>query len=363
MTVTKNVLICPLDWGLGHAARCVPLIQSFLKAGANVIIAADNRPLVFLRKEFPDLQFIQFPAYQITYQNKGSFAIKMIRSIPNVLLSIYKEHKLLDQLIDKYNIDIVFSDNRFGLWNKKAKCIFMTHQVMIKSPLKSDFFDKLFFIFNSAFIKNFDECWIPDNESEINLSGDLSHKYKLPVTTYFIGPLSRFKNTEATNENKNIDVLVLLSGPEPQRTILEEIILQQLANKKINTVIVEGIPEKEEVKIINDQLTIYSHLETDKLQSLIQQAALILCRSGYSTIMDLAVFGKKAILIPTPGQTEQEYLADYYQKKKYYYTVSQKEFNLDEALTQSKKYTGILIKQDLKIIDKVVNQLITSLQL
>ena len=360
MANKKNVLVCPLDWGLGHASRCVPIIQAFINADANVIIAADNRPLAFLRKEFPNLQWITLPAYQISYQRKGSLPLKLLGILPQFLKSIFTEHKLLDKIINEYKIDIVVSDNRFGLWNKKVKSIFMTHQVLIKSPIKLAFFDKMLFYINKAFIKNYNECWIPDFEGSINLSGDLSHKYKLPVDTYFIEPLSRFKNSEQIIENKNITLLVLLSGPEPQRTIFEEIILKQLENKTIKTIIVQGIPEKEEVKTISEKLTIYSHLDTDTLQRFIQQSNIILCRSGYSTIMDLAVFGKKAILVPTPGQTEQEHLASYYKEKKYFYTVSQKLFNLDEALVQSEYYTGIQLKIDGNILKEKVETLLKN---
>jgi len=351
LTEPKNILICPLDWGLGHACRCVPVIRAFAAAGANVIIAADHRPLAFLKKEFPGFQFVKFPAYQVTYQRKGSFALKFIRSIPQIIKSIYREHKLLDHLIEDYHIDLVFSDNRFGLWNKKVKSIFMTHQVMIKSPVKSSLFDKILFGFNKAFIRNYDECWIPDFEGAINLSGDLAHQYKLPIDTYFIGPLSRFENTEQPSEGKKIELLVLLSGPEPQRTIFEEIIVRQLENTNLQTIIVQGIPEKEKVKKVNERLTIYSHLETAALQKFIRQSDMVLCRSGYSTIMDIVVFGKKAILVPTPGQTEQEYLARYYQEKNYFYTVSQKLFQLDEALLHSKTYTGVQMKLDGELLE------------
>ncbi|MEI6695198.1 MAG: glycosyltransferase [Bacteroidota bacterium] len=350
MSEKKNILICPLDWGLGHASRCVPVIKAFIEANANVIIAADNRPLAFLSKEFPDLKCIRFPGYQIKYQRKGSLSLKFIAMLPQILIGIYQENRLLDKIIDEYAIDVVFSDNRFGLWNKKTKCIFMTHQVLIKSPVKFAFIDKMLYFINKMFIRNYSECWIPDFEGNVNLSGDLSHKYKLPIDTYFIEPLSRFKYFEAINENKKIDLLVLLSGPEPQRTIFEAIILKQLANNTIKTVIVQGTPETEEAITISENLKIYSHLDTDTLQKFTQQANIILCRSGYSTIMDMAVFGKKAILVPTPGQTEQEYLANYYKGKKYFYTVTQKLFNLDEALEQSEYYTGIQLTSDGRIL-------------
>lgn len=356
----KNVLICPLNWGLGHATRCVPVIQAFVDAGANVIIAGDYGPLAFLRKEFPDLQSIVFTGFKITYQRKGSFLLKMFSLFPNVVKDIYNEHKQLSNIIDAYKIDVVVSDNRFGLWNKKVKSIFITHQILIKSPIKIKGFEKILFLCNKAFIKNYNECWIPDFEGEINLSGDLSHKYKLPIDTYFIGPLSRFVYSQPISENKDIDVLVLLSGPEPQRSIFEEIIIKQLENTNHKVVIVQGIAEKEETRIISENLIIYSHLETIALQKLIQESAIVVCRSGYSTIMDLAVFGKKAILIPTPGQTEQEYLAAYYKEKKYFYTTSQKLFNLDEALMQSALCTGIQMHSDTKILRERVQNYLTN---
>ncbi|MFZ4739739.1 MAG: glycosyltransferase [Bacteroidales bacterium] len=360
MAEQKNILICPLNWGLGHATRCVPVIQAFVDAGANVMIAGDYRPIAFLRREFPDLHFVIFPGFKITYQRKGSFLLKMFSLIPRVIKDIYIEHKQLKDIIDKYKIDIVVSDNRFGLWNNKVKSIFITHQIAIKSPIKIKGFEKILFLCNKAFIKNYNECWVPDFEGKTNLSGDLSHKYKLPIDTYFIGPLSRFVNSQPTSQNKDIDVLVLLSGPEPQRSIFEEIIIKQLENTNHKAVIVQGIAEKEETRIISENLIIYSHLETIALQKLIQQAAIILCRSGYSTIMDLAVFGKKAILIPTPGQTEQEYLAVYYKEKKYFYTTSQKLFNLDEALVQSALYTGIQMQSDTKILRERVQKCLTN---
>jgi len=358
LTDKKNVLICPLNWGLGHASRCVPVVRAFIAAGAHVIIAADHRPLAFLHKEFPELQCVTFPAYEVTYQRKGSFILKFLKSIPLIVISIYREHKQLKCIIDDYNIDIVFSDNRFGLWNNKVKSIFMTHQLSVKSPFQLFFIDKLLFLLNKTFIKNYDECWIPDFKGEINLSGDLAHKYKLPINTYFIGALSRFENTNPYPVNNSIDLLVLLSGPEPQRTIFEEIILKQLEKKTLKTIIVQGIPEKNEIKIINKNLSIYSHLETEKLEAFIQQSQMILCRSGYSTIMDLVVFGKKAILVPTPGQTEQEYLATLYMNKKYYYSVSQKHFKLDEALIHSASYSGIHLNKDGELLKERVEMLL-----
>lgn len=359
MEKRKNILICPLNWGLGHATRCVPIINEFILQGANVIIAADKRPLAFLKMEFPDLQFIKFPAYEITYHKKGSFALRMFMILPKLVKGIREEHKILNELIDKYALDIVISDNRYGLWNKKVKRIFITHQIYIKSPLKLKFFDWVLFNINKLFIRNYNECWVPDIEGNMNLSGELSHKNKLPIETCFIGPLTRFKSFDNKLVTEEFDLLVLLSGPEPQRSIFEELVLKELKNSVLNVVIVRGIPdEKLQTDFQRQNIKVYSHLPTDKLQDLIMKSKLILCRSGYSTIMDLAESGKKAILVPTPGQTEQEYLANYYLSKKYYYSVSQKEFNLDEAIIKSKDYTGVKLENSYLKLRERINSLL-----
>ncbi len=358
MKKKKNILVCPLDWGLGHAARCTTIIRELISYDTNIIIAADKRPLAFLEQEFPELKFIQLKGYDITYQKKGSLKLKLFSIIPKILLGIYKEHKNLKQIIIDKDIDIVISDNRFGLWNKKTKNIFITHQVLIKSFIKLKVFDYMLFRINNLLIKNFDECWIPDCEGAINLSGDLSHKYKLSIDSYFIGALSRFTSTEE-NAVKKYDLMVILSGPEPQRTIFEEIVLKELAKSDLKTILVQGTPERIKIETAKNTI-IYSHLSTEEMQKAISSSEIILCRSGYSTIMDLSVFGKKAILIPTPGQTEQEYLADYYLHKKYYFSTTQNNFKLTESISNSAEYKGIKITNDLKILKNRIFYLINS---
>lgn len=351
----KNVLIAPLDWGLGHATRCVPIINVLLKKDANVIIAADGRPLAFLKKEFPDLPVILFPGYGITYQKKGSFVLKISAALPQIFQGIYNEYKMLDETAKKYSIDLVISDNRFGLWNKNIPSIFITHQINIKSPFKSKYFDEMLFNFNKSFIKNYKECWIPDFEGEINLSGDLSHKYKLPIPSFYINPLSRFVKSEYKNINEDIDLMALISGPEPQRSIFEDMIISQLKEINLKAVIVRGTPEKKKSVRMNENITIFPHLSSDLLQDYLKRSKIVICRSGYSTIMDLAVMGKKAILVPTPGQTEQEYLADYYSEKNYFYSCEQKNFKLDEALEKSKSFSGILLDWDYKLLEERID--------
>jgi len=368
-----------MDWGLGHAARCVPIIRKLIERNAEVIIAADNLPLAFLKKEFPGLKFLRFPSYKITYPSDGSMVFRMMLSIPKILRGIKQEHALLEQIIKENNIDIVISDNRYGLWNDKVYTVFITHQIMIKCPALMKIFEPVLAGITSKFISRYNECWIPDIEGNENMSGDLSHKYKLPQNAYYIGLLSRFGDsrelgvksreivTERTDIKENIDLLIILSGPEPQRTILEEKLLSGLQSpdfdlNKNNVVLVRGIYEtayNSQFSNLQSQICIYSHLESEKLHLLINSSELILCRPGYSGIMDLAVMGKKAVFIPTPGQTEQEYLAEYLLRKKLFFYMKQKDFELKNAIEESKNYKGIQIKNDESKLDEKVDKVLS----
>ncbi len=363
MRSKKNILVCPLNWGIGHATRCIPIINKLLEYNQNIIIAADERPLALLKKEFPDLQFIVFPGYNVLYPRKGSMVFKILEYSLRILKDIYIEHKKLKAIIKKHNIDIVISDNRYGLWNNDVFSVFMTHQLMIKCPEIIKFAEPVLNIIIKNFIKKYDECWIPDYQGDINLSGDLSHKYKLPSNTYYIGPLSRFflKTNKIDKTVKiNYDVLFMISGPEPQRTIFEKIIFAQLKNSNIKAIVVRGITEKRKEYNLNDNIKVFSHLKSDEMKKNIQQSGIVICRSGYSSVMDLVALGKKAVFVPTPGQTEQKYLAEYLFNKNLYYFINQKKFNLKNAIKQCIDFSGFPIEYDFSLLENRISLLLKS---
>ncbi|MEA3317247.1 MAG: glycosyltransferase [Bacteroidota bacterium] len=341
MTEKKNILISPLNWGLGHASRIVPIIYYFKKRNYNVILAADTHIINFLKLEFPEIQHVFLPSYKVKFSKRKSQILVFLSLIPKILYYTIKEHFLLKEIIDKYNIDIVISDNRYGLWSKKAKSIFITHQLMIKLPLVFKIFEYPVHLFLRLLISPFDKCWVPDFANYKNLSGDLSHKYSISSNVKFIGPLSRFKDNKEhkTNGNK-YDILCILSGPEPQRTIFENILIKQLSNIEKSVVIVRGtnvvLPYKNR---ITNNIKFFDICSSVELKNLIINAGIVICRSGYSSIMDLTALNKKAVLVPTPGQTEQEYLAKRLQKQKCYYSMSQKDFSIDSALKNYQKYS------------------------
>lgn len=365
METAKNILIAPLDWGLGHATRCVPIINKLINLGANVIIAADKRPFDFLIKEFPDLKSIRLPGYDITYSKGNNLSGKIIKSFPRIRKRIKLEHKALEKIIEEHKIDVVISDNRYGLWNYKIKTVFITHQLNIKAPRKLKLFESVPRLFIRKFIRKYDECWVPDYEGKINLSGDLSHKAKLSSNVHFIGPLSRFHLEETddkcfeTIDHKH-DLLVILSGPEPQRTMFENIISEQLKTSDLNTVVIRGITEKFEESQLNMNVKIFTHLKSDEICQLISKSKIVLCRPGYSSIMDLTALGKDAIFVPTPGQTEQEYLAKHFMAQKVFFSMKQKDFNLELAIEQSANYNGVKLNYNPSILDERIETLLKN---
>ena len=331
MKTKKRILVAPLDWGIGHATRCISIIKALIENGYEVVIAADNRPLHLLSTEFPKTEIIRLEGYNITYSRNIPMSINMIFQIPKILLQIRKEHINLDEIIKNYNVDGVISDNRYGLHSKKVPCVFITHQLEIKSP----YFTKHIRNFNYNYINKFDFCWIIDDK-ETNLAGSLSSPKIQPKNTIYIGTQSRFNYKEI---KKKYDFLAIVSGPEPQRTILERGLINCLKIREEKSLIVLGKPEIMSSKKIGN-LEIKSHLNADEMNHAILESKLIICRPGYSTIMDLKKLGCHAFFIPTPGQTEQEYLASRFYKKNICYFQKQSEFNFNEGILACKSFKG-----------------------
>lgn len=314
----KTILVCPLNWGLGHASRCVPLIKQFIQEGYQVIIGADKNPLAFLQQEFPELKTITIPGYEVEYSEKGS-ALKLFYESVKFYNFIKKEKQFLDDLLEQHQIDMIVSDNRYGLYSDKVESIIITHQLYPKAPVGETIVHKKI----AQLLSNFDEVWIPDYEGEHNLSGDLAHLKSFEQQHKFIGPLSRFEKPTELSAIE-FDVCAIISGPEPQRTIFEEMVMKQISEHNLKAVVVRGLPND---NAENNEF-VFNHLPTKELQDYILKSKYVVCRAGYSSIMDLAVLGKKALLVPTLGQTEQEYLAEYHANNNQFVTQQQETFNL-----------------------------------
>jgi uncharacterized protein (TIGR00661 family) len=298
-----RILVAPLNWGLGHASRCIPLIRLLLDAGKTVQLASDGQALVFLRRAFPDLPYHELPAYDIQYKHSTIEKSILLQSI-KILSAIKREKKTTAQIIERENIELIISDNRYGVRNDHVKSIIITHQIRLLSAYK--FFGKPGTWLNKKWIQKFDACWIPDYP-ESKLSGRMSSE-KIGTPKIFIGPLTRIEKEILPTEN---EVLAIVSGPEPMRSRFANKLFSMLAKQSFSSIIIDGKVSDKIVKITTANLTRYNFLDSEKLNKLINQSKIIICRSGYSSIMDLCHMQKKVVLVPTPGQTEQVYLAEY----------------------------------------------------
>lgn len=329
----KKVLICVLNWGLGHATRCIPIIKELQNQGINVSLASDGRALQLLQEEFKDIETFDLPAYNVTYRTANMF-LNLAPQMPRIFLAIRKERKIIDRLLMKHQFDFLISDNRFGCFSNRVPSVFITHQVNIKIPFRP--FERIVNFINYRYIRQFTECWIPDKAGTPNLSGTLAHGIK-GLKVKYLGVLSRMQNMSIS---KKYDLAAVLSGPEPQRSFLEKKIIKQAVNSGLKTIIIQGKPELKGKKQLSENVESIAFLTSKDLNKVFAASSLILSRSGYTTVLDLAVTGRSAILIPTPGQTEQEYLADNLKQQGIFFSQKQKDFNLEQALKETHKYRG-----------------------
>jgi uncharacterized protein (TIGR00661 family) len=336
----KNILVCPLDWGLGHASRLIPVIRELLNNRFRVYIGAAGYSLELLRQEFPEPSYINFPSFTVTYGRSKHLSLQLLLQLPKIIYGIIKEHTSLNKLVKRYSIDLVISDNRFGLWSKKVPAVYITHQVHVILPRCMKFFEPLIHRLHRQIILKYSECWIPDFADPLhNLSGKLSHTSRQPSNIKFIGPLSRFSSypvKSPVNKKYSYDIAIILSGPEPQRTIIEARLIDEIRKSQYKALIIRGRPDSKQITETFENITLVSHIQADEFVNMIICSRYIICRSGYSTIMDLIALKRTAVLIPTPGQTEQEYLARHLSE--YFYCVQQDNFNLAMAIEEIKKY-------------------------
>jgi uncharacterized protein (TIGR00661 family) len=330
----KRLLVAPLDWGLGHATRCVPVIRELLKINCEVWLAGEGAQEKLLREEFPHLPFLPLKGYRIKY-GRHHLSRRLLLQVPSVLKTIKEENNWLNEMMRQHGFEAVISDNRYGLHHEKIFSVFITHQLAIKSPL-GKWSEKVLQQLNYRFINRFSECWIPDEEGENNLAGDLAHPVKLPrIPVKYIGALSRLEIKPVDSIKDHL--LVILSGPEPQRMILENIIIDEVVYYHGTATIVRGLPGERTIIPSTNSIHFYNHLAAADLNDEMMMADFIISRSGYSTVMDASCLKKKCILIPTPGQTEQEYLAGYLMKKKMAFCVPQQSFSLLRCIEEAEK--------------------------
>ena len=311
-----KILITPLNWGLGHATRCIPLVRKYLELGDEVVLGGDGESLLLLQRHFPQLRVIHLPSLELRYTNNDQQRGFYLRAIPALLRFTIADHYYLRQQLAIEHFDLIISDNRFGLFTRQTRCVYITHQLYVRLPRRLRIFQPLARAVHAYVFKRYHEVWVPDYANrEESLAGELCHGGRFDTNVKYIGPLSRFSSSAGApkelRRNSEYKVVAILSGLEPQRSIFERAILERYANSSEKVLLVRGKVAEAQTMISRNNITIVASLSDQALLDAMEQATTIIARSGYSTIMDLAVLGllHKAELYPTPGQSEQEYLA------------------------------------------------------
>jgi uncharacterized protein (TIGR00661 family) len=350
-----NIIYAVCSWGLGHATRSLPVIRKLIKENNELTIVTNGRSLELLKKELGDnALYYDVPDYpMLLSKNSRQFMAKSVVYWPKFIARIEAGLQSLKKILDKKKYDRIISDARYDMYSRKIPSIFITHQIRIMNPLRIKMFETGSETFNKFFFKRFCGVIVPDFLDD-NLSGDLSHNLKKidEKKLHYIGILSDFKKKK---KEKDIDYMVSISGPEPQRTMFEEKILSQI--KDLNGKIVITLGKTESKTNLNKKdIETYSFLSKEKREDYLNRSKLVISRSGYSTILDLAVIGTKALMVPTPGQIEQEYLGKYHNKKGTFYSVTQDKINLKNDVEKAKKKTGIKRKIDVeKSVEEIIN--------
>ncbi len=334
-----RILITPLDWGLGHSTRCIPIIQRLRELDARPVIGADKGPLALLLDAFPDLPHVRVPGVEVRYAKGGSQAWAMAAQFPAMLRSVREEHHLFLNLRRQLQLDAVISDQRFGIRAEGLPSVLITHQVFPFTPLAQGLLRR----FNLHNIRRFHRCWIPDDAKAPGLAGDLSHGRNMPHNARYIGPMSRMDPEKAIAPEEKYRIVCVISGPEPQRTLLEDELMKQLPLIPGKHLLVRGKPEPVLDEMIGNVRRL-SHLGGDALTGALMKAELIVSRTGYTTLMDLVRIGRSALVVPTPGQEEQEYLGTLHAKTGRFFVQAQErldiagELNNDRSAAPSEVY-------------------------
>ena len=321
-----KVLVAPLDWGLGHATRCIPLINALLNQGYEVILAGEGPQAALLQAEFPHLPLLPLKGYKVTYtRHRWLFPLKILIQLPRIWRCIHYENRWLREQVQTHSIGLIFSDNRYGLHHPGIPSVFITHQLCVQAPFL--WMEKWIQKIQYRLIQSFTECWIPDAAGEINAAGKLSHPEKLPpIPSRYIGWLCRLQ-TLPLQPAFLYKYCIVLSGPEPQRSCLEAILMSQLSTETEKILFIRGLPDESELPATPQHITCYNHLNQKDLSVAFSQSEWIVSRSGYTTVMEILCLKKKSILIPTPGQTEQTYLAEKLKQQQLAYSVTQEKLD------------------------------------
>lgn len=380
-TATINILVSPLNWGSGHATRLSVICSELSVRGHKIFVAAEAcHRHIFDDKDIAG--FIELPASRIRYSSFLPQYVAVLLQLPFLVYYFFRDRLHAGRLVRRYDIDVLISDNRFGFWSRRVYSVYVTHQLRVMLPRVFRFMQGVVSWKHRMLAGCYDEVWVPDFKEGDYLSGRLSHDCRLPGAVRFIGTLSRGQGAGG-NMNMGTDrcgmrvvagsrghgaggelhqrerddrfTLLLLSGPEPQRSMFEGMVVARERDFDGMIVVAGGninmgtdrcgrraaselyagrrsgdLHQRE--NDTGDRVLRCGWVDGDELWWLIRHAEHIICRPGYSTVMDLYHMGRKALVVPTPGQPEQEYLGEYLEERYGFVNMVQRELPGAELL-------------------------------
>ncbi len=358
MLKAKKILVAPLDWGIGHASRCVPLINALLELEQKPLIAAGGAAARLLKERFPELPFIDFPSAPVHYGTGDTILWPMLKQLPSIFMQIKRDHRFVETIVQQTGVDAIISDNRFGAYSKKIPSVFITHQLHISMPDGLGGFAFVAESLNRWVISKFGECWVPDYEGALNLAGQLSHPALPQTLTHYIGPLSRFNDRMLpADPSFSYDFLVMLSGPEPQRSLFEQKIIALFKKRRETVFVLRGLPGERAIPDTPHNIVLQNHASDEQTATLLRSSDKIIARAGYSTIMDLVAMKRTAMLVATPGQPEQEYLAEMMATRSWFSVVKQAELDENSFMNAAEGRLPDKLNQSCKLENHLRNWL------
>lgn len=300
----QTIIVAPLDWGMGHATRVIPIIR-ILSVHYHVIVVAPKKMHLMFSGE--PAEIVNFPGYDIRYYPIPLW-ISLVLQGPKVLFRAIRTKIALKKMIRNTKPAMLFSDNRLFVRSPRIPSVYMTHQLSIRHNWK--ILERLINAIHYYFINQFDTCWVPDTPDN-DIAGELSCG-TVSIEKHYIGALSRFQQPDRKPE-KIFRKVCILSGPEPDRSIWANKI-KNLWKDKPESLIIGALEGQDRFKK-EGNITLSSHLNHELFAQTIFFAEVVVTRSGYTSIMDLFRLRKNAYLEPKKGQTEQEYLAKFHNGK------------------------------------------------
>lgn len=353
-----KVLVAPLDWGLGHATRCAPIIQAFIEKGCEVEVAVVKGNAQILREMFPNVRQRLCPSYNVVYPKHGyNMGFWLLKNSVHLNKVVRAERRFVEEMVRLHGYDIIVSDNRFAFYSNKAYSIYMTHQRRIAFPKAFRMFESIGKVWHATVMSRYDEIWVPDIPEKPGYAGSLSHTGICSRPLRFVGALSRFmlpmigKKTKAAPKAdvaKDLKIVAVISGVEPARSRFEAKLRYVLAQIPGKHVMILGKPTAGQKTWREGNITFYTHLPSDEFAQTVSRAEWVLSRGGYSTVMDMAVLGAKCIFVPTPGQYEQIILARELSAAGYAASISEDRLGVDIVM-------DMLSRENVEVLPKVAD--------